>query len=401
MPKVLFEYVRGSTLFCLKDMFGRAQAKLASMRVLQGRLRLVFPVVFIAILKLLAATYLYEYLSQPSGAFQTLHMKAWHGPRLSPAWLYLFSAWDTGHYVSIAMNWYEYPRYVFFPAYPALCRIIGVVTGDPWLSAFIVSFTLGLASIPLFQLVSECYMCKGDAVILTLLAMTFPYVFLFTTVSYAESLFLFSTLSSWYFYLRKKFVASALAATAATLSKTYGIAILVPIAVSILINRKTRKVWVFAVPVAALLGWMYYLYIMTRNPFAFLSQQEHWIGLGGRFGWVQNYLIPFLSFAHRPDPRLPEFFYIEIAFIVTFGYLAFSVLKVDTSLGIYSISMYMGLLYFGNLLSLPRYFAFIFPIWLVVGGRVRNPLLVVAPLVFFVLNSLIIWAQFLNLVWVS
>ena len=305
---------------------------------------------------------------------------------------------DTGHYVAIATDWYEYPRYVFFPAYPVLCKIIGTISGDYWISAFIISFFCGLASVPVFQLVCENYMPKYDAMVSTLLAMTFPYVFLFTTVSYSESLFLLSTLAAWYMHLKQRYLPSALAATLATLTRTYGIAIIIPIVIGQLTERHLRRILLLLLPIGALLGWMYYLYIATGDALAFSTQQAYWdVTLGNKFNWVKYYILPFLG----TNKTIPDFNYLEIALVIFVGYLVLSVFRIDLKLGVYSILLFLGLLYFGNFISFPRFFAFIFPIWLLIGGRIRSiPLLAVA-VAFFMLCSLIIWSQFILAIWVS
>ena len=373
-----------------------------SNRIFEGKLRFIPPVIFIAAAKVVGAVFLYQRLSQALGHFYTPFMAIWGNTGPTCDWIYLFSAQDTSFYVNIASSGYRYPEYVFFPAYPALCRAAGIITGDFWFSAFIVSFIFGLGSIPLFQLVSEHYMSRTDAAISTLLAMTFPYIFLFTTVSYTESLFLFSTLLSWHLYIRERYVPSAFAVTLATLTKTFGIAIAIPIIIGLLSKRKPRNLLPLLLPVLALLGWMFYLYSATGDAIAFSTQQQYWdIQLGNKFGWISNYMMPFLDFAFYSAHTIPEFNYLEAGLIIFVAYLVFNIYRLDVKLGIYSILMFLGLLYFGNFISFPRYFAFIFPLWLIVGGKVRNVFLLIVALGFFIIFSLMLWSQFIMAIWVS
>ena len=372
-----------------------------SKMILEGKLRLVLVIVFVVISKILSAMFLYVRLSHATGQFHTPFMDFWGQRGPSRPWLYLFSAWDTGHYVAIATNWYQYPMYVFFPAYPVLCRVIGIITGDFWLSAFMISFFFGLGSVPLFQLICEHYMSRTDAVISTLLAMTFPYVFLFTTVSYTEPLFLFSTLLAWYLYLKERPFPSVLAAMVAALTKTYGIAIVIPMAIGFIVEKKLRRLPLVALSVAALLGWMSFLYFTTGDAIAFLTQQKYWYDILGERPESIQYATSLLNFVFSPSHPVPTFSSMSIAWIIFFGYLIFNVSRVDAKLGVYSVCMYFGLLLFGNSFSFPRYFAFIFPVWLLVQGKVRNLALLVVAIVFFLLSSLVIWAQFIIAFWVS
>ena len=203
---------------------------------------------------------------------------------------------------------------------------------------------------------------------------------------------------SLYMYLREKYLPCALAATLATLTRSYGIAIVIPIVIGLLTEKRMRKIPILFVPIGALLGWMYYLYLATGDALAFSTQQAYWdITLGNKFGWIQYYILPFLG----TNNTIPGFDFLEIALVIFVGYFVFSVFRIDLKLGVYSVLLFLGLLYFGNLISFPRFFAFIFPIWLLIGGRIRNiPLLIVA-LAFFMLCSLVIWSQFIMAVWVS
>jgi Gpi18-like mannosyltransferase len=364
-------------------------------RILRGKLRLILPVFIVLFLKLLAAVFIYHRLSI-LGGFHTPWMETWGQGGPARSWLYLFSAQDTGFYVALAAGWYAYPMYVFFPAYPVICKIVGAVIGDFWLSAFLVSFIFGLASLPLFQLVAENYMSRSEAAASTTLIALFPYVFLFTTVSYSESLFLFSTLATWYLYIRGRLVPSILSATLAALTRPYGVAIIVPVAIGLLAGRKFKQSSLCAVPVCALLGWMYYLYSKTGDLFVFSTQQSYWMRMGVEFGWIQRYIMPLISFNVW---KYPKFDYLLVAFIIFVGYLVFCTVRVDAKLGVYSLLLFLALLYFGNFISLPRFFAFIFPIWLVV--RIKNVPLLMVGIAFFLLNSLLVWYQFILGVWVA
>jgi Gpi18-like mannosyltransferase len=364
-------------------------------RIFSSRIRFIIPVLTVLSLKVLCSIFLYHRLSI-LGSFFTPWMEAWGTSGPTHAWLYLFNAQDSGFYVALARVWYAYPMYVFFPAYPVLIIAAGALTGDVWLSAFIISFTLGLATFPLLQSVAEQYMTRPEAAGSTLLAATFPYVFVFTTVSYTESLFLFSTLAAWLLYLKKRLTTSALAATVATLTKTYGVAIVIPIAAGLMAERKVKQLPKLAIPVLSLLGWIYYLYMSTGDPFVFSTQQSYWKAQGVGFGWFQVYLKPLLDFnVWKPA----EFNYLLVALIIFFGYMAFTVFSVDSRLGLYSLSVFLPLLYMGNFISLPRFFAFIFPVWLVV--KPRNLPALLATVAFFITTSLLVWYQFIIGTWVA
>jgi Gpi18-like mannosyltransferase len=364
-------------------------------KILQTKIRYILPVIIILLLKVVSSFFIYQRLSI-LGSFYTPWMDYWKESGPVEVWLYLFSAQDTGHYVALTHVWYQYPLYVFFPAYPVLCKVIGLLVGDMWLAAFIISIFFGFASIPLFQMIAEQYMSRAEAVGSTMFFASFPYVFLFTTLSYTESLFLFFTLAAWYLNLKDKFFSSSLAAAVATLTKTYGIVIIIPIAINMISKRKFKHLTVLAIPVMALLGWLYYLYLRTGDAFVFSKQQEYWISLGVQFGWFQNFIEPLLNFNVW---KFQEFNYLVVALVLFLAFITFCVFKIDSKLGAYSLILFLSLLYFGNYVSLPRFFAFIFPIWLIV--RIKNILALGVAMAFFLLASLLIWYQFLLDVWVT
>jgi len=121
-------------------------------------------------------------------------------------WPLLFHGWDSAWYIKIAKTGYSYPAYAFLPAYPFMIRIAYLLIGDWILSSFIVSFLLGVAAVPMFQLLAENYMSKDQAAIVTLVFALFPPVFFFTSIAYTESLFLVATIGTWLFLFKEEMV---------------------------------------------------------------------------------------------------------------------------------------------------------------------------------------------------
>ncbi len=371
------------------------QHALFSKMLLKGKARFLLSILIVLSAKIIAIFFIYYRLSI-LGGFHTHWMSLWGEVGPEQDWLYLFSAWDTGFYIQIAENWYSYPAYAFFPAYPVFIRILSFMIKDSWLSAFILSFVTGIACVPAFQALAEEYQSRMGAFTSTMVMSFFPYVFLFTTMAYTESLFLLSSVLTWYFYRKGKLTSAGLTACIATLSKIYGIFILIPILVDILYNRSFKKMLNFSFPIFAILSWLSYLFYTTGDWLMFMTSQQYWRELGMEFNWIRSYLQPLLAF---DTWRLSTFNYILIAFIAIFAFIIFGTLNLDWRLGTYAIAMYFSLLYFSNFLSLPRFLSFIFPIWL--KSRLENPLLLIMIIPFFTLISLLIWFQFLVGGWIA
>ena len=224
----------------------------------------------------------------------------------------------------------------------------------------------------------------------------FPFIFLFTTVAYTESLFLLTTILSWYLYKKEKLIQSSIAVAIASLTKIYGLFIIIPIFVDILHNRTFRKIPYYSFPIIAFFSWSFYLFKTTGDWMIFMRSQSYWVNLGVGFNWINSYLKPILDFNIWQIPK-PD--YMLIAFVAFLGYLIFNTLRLDFKLGIYSIFMYFSLLLFGNFLSMPRFFSFIFPIWL--NSKLNNLFVLFIILPFFILISLLIWYHFLLGQWIA
>ena len=120
--------------------------------------RFCYPVLLAAGIRIFGATWLYHLLSE-GGKFHTPWMDA--NPSLIPAtwsWLWLFNAFDSLHFVLIAIHGYSHPEYAYFPAYPSLIFLVGRLTGNYWFGAFLIAQIFALGSIFVFQMLAEQYM---------------------------------------------------------------------------------------------------------------------------------------------------------------------------------------------------------------------------------------------------
>jgi hypothetical protein len=157
-------------------------------------------IIAVSIIRLLCATLLY--LSLTSLASHALEVPFMNLVKVNSVfnWLYLFSNWDTGHFVGIAVNWYPTslsPEWAFFPLYPAAIGVLSPLRTPPLLSAFLISTGCGVASVAMFQNLVEMYLPKSRGFVTTILYFLFPPVLVFSSVSYSEEMFLMFTLLTW------------------------------------------------------------------------------------------------------------------------------------------------------------------------------------------------------------
>ncbi|HUK51521.1 MAG TPA: hypothetical protein VLV18_10820 [Terriglobales bacterium] len=310
------------------------------------------------------------------------------------SWLWLFNAWDSFNFGQIAVGGYSHPNYAYLPAYPVLIHLVGLGVGDYWFGAFLVTQVFALASIIMFQLLAEKYMEPREALFATILMATFPYVAVFTTLGYSEALFLFSSVSAWYLYKKNRIGPSFLLSGLASITRIYGIAIVLPIVTDIVRSKQYRRLVYVAIPLVFIGAWLLYCNIATGDPLASWTDEGYW-GIwsngqsGIRYGLIQSILIPGLKgnvICCAGGNAFDSAILIAVAFV---AYLILKTWKVDLLLWTYAASVFTVLLFAAPLISLVRYVVFIFPIWLSV--KVRNPVIVGICVAFFIPVFLVVW----------
>jgi len=358
--------------------------------ILKRKVRFLIPVIILGIFKLHASIWVYT-KSLREGTLQLPQIGVLGA--IEPQWLYIFSAWDSSWYVNLAGS-YTFAR-TFFPGYPFLIRFLNYFMNNYWLSAFILSITLGFVLLPIFQAIAEEYMKKSEALYGTIIMSFFPYVFVFTTVSYSESLFLLAVLATWYFYLKDRILFASICSIVATLTKLYGILIILPILTDLLLHRKWKKAAIALASPVLILTIIIPLFpkkllermVLEMNAATWTTSTEYF----GTF-WFKDYLTSVFTAAH---PTVFFNFYqaFALAFIVFVGYLVINSTRTDWRLGFYSIVMFVVIILFGFVNGLPRYLSFIFPIWLVI--RTKDIATLVILVFLFYMHSLILWYEFL------
>ncbi len=245
-----------------------------------------YPIIVAVAIRVIGAVWLFHLLSS-DGAFHTPWMDTqtnliigWTTipvPTGSSSWLWLFNAYDSPHFPLIAMLGYGHPNYVYLPGFPGLIRLTALFTGDYWFGAFIVTQVFALASIVAFQLLAEEYMPQREALYATLVMSTFPYVSVFTTLSYSESAFLFFTIATWYFYKKGRIGTSSLLAGIASVTRIYGFAIVLPIFLDIVRCKFYRKFCYLLIPIAFICSWLFFCFLSTGDPLVSWTDQKYWV----------------------------------------------------------------------------------------------------------------------------
>ncbi|MCW3975991.1 MAG: hypothetical protein NWE86_07100 [Candidatus Bathyarchaeota archaeon] len=353
--------------------------------LLRSKLRFIIPLLIFFFLKIISAFLLLQRIEEKD-------------------FLSLFHGWDSFYYMSIATRWYPntvVELWAFFPFYPYISRIINIVLHDVWLSTTVVSFISGVVWIPIYQSIAERYINAKESFFSTCMFASFPQVFLFTSVAYSESLFLLTTLVTWLLYLRGKILSSCISASLATLTRPYGILIILPILSGLLKRNLWKKSLLVFFPILTLLGWVWYNFIKTGDYFAFITAQEQWIGQPWQPGnWFREFFLPLLNIKQPTHTMAPLAAYIFlIPFIVLTAYLIIMTFGIDWKLGVYGTAVFITALSIGTPLSAPRFIPFIFPLWLNI--KTKKFIIAFTACVFFYLHAMVVWFLFTSNIWVG
>lgn len=383
--------------------------------------RLLFSFLIVLGAKIAGAIIVYSFLNiQTSGTF-------WFDPNrvsnlsqnavflrnidIAPKWSYAFVGWDSAWYLSIMTLGYNFSpnSYAFSPGFPLFSLGFNLILGNLVVSAALCGLVFGILCIPFFQLIAESYISKQAAFVSTLLFSFSPYVFLFTTLAYSEGLFLFFTLSAWYFFKKSKIGVSSALAAISVLARFMGTLLILPMFLfSTQKKEGLRKRWIAfsLLPFAALISWFMYCQVM-QNDFLAIWHTTEWGTLYSvrtllLIGLPQKGFSAFQDIIPNGSILLTWFsaFALILAIVAPPFLIYLIAKKMDKPLALYSLVCYVWILMVGALLSIPRYISFLFPLWIPFASSLSINkksivLLVFASTVSFII-SLILWIDFLN-----
>lgn len=381
-------------------------------------LRFLLPILVLFLAKLVGAIFLYNQLNMGTTATYWMNVN-WDsngqnailklGASQGLRWPYLFLGWDSAWYLSILAKSYAFSSqsYAFFPGLPFFGWFLDLIFQNPFYSLVIVSFLLGILWVPLYQLVAETYLEKTLAFLSTLFFAFFPYVFLFTTVTYAEGLFLLFTLGAWLLLKKGKLFFALLLAAGAAISRPSGIIIILPIFIVTLKTTKEtfqkRAMFYFSIPFLSYFAWMTYCKITVGDWFAFANRSA-WNSMYSFSSVIINVAngVGINDMLERLTPTFQHlpFSLVWIVFILITPFLIQALFKMEKSLAIYSLVYFLAILIGGAIGSIPRFISFVFPLWLLLTSKLfkekHSKKLVLMICILFYLIGLFFWYSFLN-----
>jgi hypothetical protein len=315
-----------------------------------------------------------ELASMVIGQRPGVHYAASTNPLLA-----VWGRWDAEHYIGIADFGYSGTEPAFFPFYPLLIRMVGAATGSQLVAGLIVSNAASfLALLYLYKLIEHEYN-RHVAQRATFYVSIFPTAIFFSAV-YAEALFLFLTVASFYYMRERRWILAGLFGLFASATRVEGVLLAAPLFIEWVVaakegGREFFRYWiddivkpligVVLVPLG-LAAYMAYLWVITGDPLRFSHVQSHWgRELAPPWTSVATTFSKMIT-AHAPATKANEG--LELAFtalMIVVLVLGFRRLRLS-----YVVYMALSILVpmsTSSLLSMPRFALVLFPMFALFG----------------------------------
>jgi Mannosyltransferase (PIG-V) len=307
--------------------------------------------------------------------------------------------WDAVWYLSIANYGYESadsPRHAFFPLYPLLARGVGELGGGgvaaTLLGAYAVALAAFLLALVLLYRLTVLELGRRAAWPALLLLCTFP-ASLYFGAPYAESVFLLCSVGAFYAARTGSWAWAGVAGAGASATRSAGVLLLLPLVVLYLqqSGRRFRLdfLWLALAPVG-LVAYAAYLGFAYGDPLSFSHVQEFWnrdfagplVGVWDGAGAAFDGVRQLLSGAREPvyfEAAGGDPFRVAAQNVVLFGFLCFAIAgavgvlrRLPLAYGLYVVAALMLPLSYPvaaqPLMSLPRFVAVLFPIFMWLGA---------------------------------
>ncbi len=298
------------------------------------------------------------------------------------SFLGIWNHWDAGNYLKIAQTGYTAvgeDRFliVFFPFYPALVALFGIVVRDFLTSAFIVS---GIASVALglaFRELVRLDYSERTAQLAVLFLFIFPTSY-FLHIPYTESLFLALTVGCFLAARKRIWLVAGILGALACLTRINGL-ILIPALVFEIWEeyRETRRFsrkWLFLVLIPA--GFSAYLalnYFVTGSPTMFLiHQREHWFRYF-RVPW-EGIWETYRTIIYNPKVVDAQMHGVQELLFVIIGFFAtiFGWRQLRNSYRVWMAANWLLFVSTSFVISVPRYTLTLFPLFILMALAARR-----------------------------
>lgn len=291
---------------------------------------------------------------------------------------------DGRNYLDIVQNGYFikgiYNLRAFFPLFPLLIKSFSLLTNmNAVYSGLFLAAIFSIGSIWLLFEIVRVEFDDTTSFKTVILMLTFPTSY-FLFCYYPESLYLFLSLSVFWFLNKKNFFMATLFALLASATRIVGIVLpLIVIFEGFKYFIDTKKIpWIVAFSPLGLIGYSLYNYITIGDPLIYLHSWPVWGKSFSLLGPIKAFLSGFHNLLIGPQPFYDSPFVYLIS-VFEFGSLVFliaiilsSYKKVKIIYWLYMVTNAYFYLAGGILQSLPRYILVVFPIYIYLATRLKG-----------------------------
>jgi hypothetical protein len=186
--------------------------------------------------------------------------------------------WDAVWFLRIAEDGYDADRAAFFPLYPLLVRVGGVLTGSPVVAGILISLACLFGALVLLHRLVALDHGRDAARLCVLLVAVFPGAVWFSSV-YSESLFLLLSIGAVYAARTGRWELAGAAGALASATRSAGVVLVVPLAVIWWRSsgrRAADAAWIALVP-AGVAAFCLVLAATGQDALAPFDAQEAWL----------------------------------------------------------------------------------------------------------------------------
>jgi hypothetical protein len=307
---------------------------------------------------------------------------------------------DGGHYQNISSFGYiKKFQTAFFPLYPLTTRLVSFVVQSHLVSALIISLVFSYLSV---LIIAKLFKKPKQALTLIFFPLSF-----FLLAGYTESLFLFLSLLSWYFFKQKKYLFSGAVGFFASLSRFYGSLLFPSLLLEYFLNlpKNKRLKLIYYKPLIPLMliplglgTYMAYLQLAYQDPLSFVHALSLWNK--SKIILPPQTIYRYLKILTTVSPTIIQYWVALLELSSLFlGIWATYILYKQKQFS-YSFYVFLGSIipsFTGTLQSLPRYLLVLFPIYFIkLPNKFRFPLLAASFILQVILLRAFLSGQFVS-----
>ena len=280
-----------------------------------------------------------------------------------------WSLWDANSYIQIARDGYFGRYFAYFPLYPIVLKLASYLTlGNYALAGLLLNLGFSFAAAYLlFKICKEEFKDEKIGLWANVFLFFFPTAFFFTAI-YTEGMFLFLGIAVMYFLRNKNWLAVAVAAFFAAMTREVGGMLILPIAYVALQDfksNKLKKILAILSPILGVLAVLLIYAVTSGDPLIFLKQHE---------GFGKTLSLPYVPIINAIS-GLSIYNAWNLACFLFTAILTWQVYKrLPKQYLLYCLAVLLPPLCSSNLEGYSRYLLVAFPMFMILG-TIKNNLL--------------------------